>query len=101
MDGFFPARDETVHPGTVDLNARIKGFDLSLPLLDRAEGIPSGEIFIEGPPFIGEGEVHGWVVLRPCGKEIDPIVNVRRRMNKIVETAVDPVMSKRFSCRVI
>ena len=96
MDGFLRARDETVHARTVDLNARIKVFDLSLPLLDGAEGIPFGEIFLEGPPFLGECEVRGRVVLQTCGKEIDPVLNVGRRMNKIVETAVDLVMSKRF-----
>ena len=42
------------------------------------------------PTAMGGGKIYGRFILQPCRKEVDPVFNLRRHLNKIVETMVDP-----------
>ena len=48
------------------------------------------------PTAMGGGKIYGRFILQPCRKEVDPVFNLRRRLNKIVETMVDPTQRTVF-----
>ena len=66
---------------------RIEVVNLSLQLLDGVEGVPFRAVFVEGPAFVGKGNIYAGVILQPCSIEIDSVLDVRRFLDEIVETA--------------
>ena len=68
---------------------RIEAVNLSLQILDGVKGVPFRAVFVEGSAFVGKGNVYTGVILQPCSVEIDSVLDVRRFLDEIVETARD------------
>ena len=68
---------------------RIEAVNLSPQILDGVKGVPFRAVFVEGSAFVGKRNVYVGVILKPRNTEVDSVLDVRRFLDEIVETASD------------